>query len=173
MKTIFALLLTALLCSCSSQKDTVKFEKIIFHSSRCFGDCPVVHLQVSKDKSILLSKLKSTRMAKMVDGKLSERQEEYEYYTGEISNSLYNELVTAIAKTDTVSFKGPNCCDAPMKSIIAYYNGKRRHIETMFPPEQGEELINVLYKISKSEDLEKTTEKFEIEVDTTKPDNGR
>ena len=170
MKTTFTIFLAIILFSCSSQKDTVKFEKVIFHSSRCFGDCPVIHLQVNKDKSLLLSKLKSTRMAKMVDGKLSERQEEYEYFKGEISNALYNELLAALAKTDTVSFKGPNCCDAPMKSVIAYYNGKRRHIETMFPPKRGEELIDILYKISKSEDLERTTEKFEIEVDTTAPD---
>lgn len=169
MKTTLTILLAVILFSCSSQKETVKFEKIIFHSSRCFGDCPVIHLQVNNDKSLLLSKLKSTRMAKVVGGKLPERQEEYEYFKGEISDSYYNELLAALAKTDTVSFKGTNCCDAPMKSIIAYYNGKRKHIETMFPPKHGEELINILYKISKSEDLEQTTEKFEIEVDTTAP----
>lgn len=169
MKTTITLLLAVILFSCSGQKDTVKFEKVIFHSSRCFGDCPVIHLQVNKDKSLLLSQLKSTRMGKVAEGKASDRKEEYEYFKGEVSDVLYNELLAALAKADTVSFKGQNCCDAPMKSIIAYYNGKRKHIETMFPPEQGRQLIDVLYKISKSDKLEKTTEKFEIEVDTTAP----
>jgi hypothetical protein len=166
MKTIFATLLAVLLFSCSAQKDTVKFEKIIFHSSRCFGACPVIDLQVNKDKSLLLARISATRMSKVINGEDPGGKEETEYFKGTVSDSLYTELLAELAKTDTVSFKGHDCCDAPMKSIIAYYNGKRRSIKTMFPPKRGEKLINILYQISKSESLIKTTEKFEIEVDT-------
>jgi hypothetical protein len=86
-----------------------------------------------------------------------------EYYKGTVSAKLYSELLTELANTDTVTFKGQNCCDAPLKTFTAYYNGKRKHVVTMFPPQEAEALIAVLYKISKSGSLTKTEEQFEIE----------
>lgn len=168
MKTIFTLILTTLLLSCSSKKDAVNFEKIVFHTSPCFGNCPIINMQVSKDKSVLLSRIENSRTPKVAASENTAGLPQYEYFKGNVSNKLYNELLTELAKTDTVKFNGPNCCDAPMKSIIAYYNGKRRHIETMFPPKEAEKLIEILYQISKTEGLVKTTDRFEIEVDTNK-----
>lgn len=163
MKTTFLLLSTMLFLSCASKKESVNFEKITFHSSQCFGNCPVINLQVNKDKSLYLSKQENIRMRKVAGTENTEENKELEYFKGTVSEKLYSELLAELAKTDTVSFKGQNCCDAPLKTFTAYYNGKRKHVVTMFPPQEAENLISVLYKISKLGNLTKTTEKFEIE----------
>lgn len=163
MKTTLLVLLTTLFISCASHKDAVNFEKITFHSSRCFGSCPVINLQLNKDKSLYLSKQEFTLRHKVSGNENAGQESELDYFKGTVSDKLYSELLEELAKTDTVSFKGQNCCDAPLKTFTAYYNGKRKHIETMFPPEEAKKLIEVLYEISKSGGLEKTTEKFEIE----------
>lgn len=163
MKTTFILLLTALFFSCASKKNSINFEKITFHSSRCFGNCPILNLQVNKDKTLRLSKQEIFIRQKMSNKEGFEAEKDFEYFTGKISDTLYGELLTEIIRTDTISFKGQNCCDAPFKTITIYYNGKRKQIETMFPPQKGEKLISILYEITKSENLLRTTEKFEIE----------
>jgi hypothetical protein len=163
MKTNLLLILIIFFLSCSPKKETVNFEKIVFHTSPCFGNCTIINLQVNKDRSLLLSKKKNSIMPKLINPENSEKKEEYEYFKGKINDMLYDQLLTELAKTDTVSFKGINCCDAPLKTIIAYYNGKRKYIETMFPPKEGENLISILYQISQTENLVKTTEKIEFE----------
>ncbi|RZJ53345.1 MAG: hypothetical protein EOO44_08755 [Flavobacterium sp.] len=139
MKIKFSLLFLVVLLSCSSEKRPINFEKIIFHTSPCFGNCPLLNLQVNKDKSMLFYKKKSGFDAKMNAEK--QDAQENEYYKGTVSDTLFNKLLAEIAKTDTITYKGTNCCDAPFKTIIAYYNGKRKYTETMFPPEESKELI--------------------------------
>lgn len=160
MKPLNSILLLLLLASCSAEKTPIDFEKIVFHTSPCFGNCPIINLQVNKDKSILLYKNKDIIKAKVGEG--STLNNETEYFKGTVSDELYKELLTEIAKTDTISYKGQNCCDAPLKTMISYYNGKRKYSETMFPPKEAEKLISILYEIAKSKNLAKT-EKFEIE----------
>lgn len=102
-------------------------------------------------------------MKKVTASENTEQGEELQYFKGTVSHKLYSQLLAELAKTDTVSFNGQNCCDAPLKTFTAYYNGKRKHVVTMFPPQEAENLISVLYQISKSGSLEKASEKFEIE----------
>lgn len=161
MKILSSILFLLLLASCSAEKTTVDFEKIIFHTSPCFGNCPIINLQVNKDKSVLLNINKRV-------GNQSGITDEKKYYKGTISDKLYKQLLTEIANTDTISYKGQNCCDAPLKTMISYYNGKRKYSETMFPPEEAAKLISTLYEISESKNLTKTTE---FEIEDLKPEN--
>ncbi len=150
-----------ILIGCNSKKGAYNFEKIIFHSSRCFGSCPIINLQVNSDKSILLSKTPSSTMKK---ASVSANNDELEYFKGTLSDNLFNKLTSELAKTQNVNFEGINCCDAPLKSMIIYQGGKRKEIETMFPPEESANLIATLYEISSLENLTKVSEKFEIET---------
>lgn len=161
-KITFALILTSLLLSCASQKETIDFQKLTFHSSRCFGSCPVINMQINKDRSLYMSKQEFPLKRKMA-GSENAQEPKLEYFKGTVSAKLYSELLTELAKTDTISFKGQNCCDAPLKTFTAYYNGKRKSVTIMFPPQEAEALIAVFYKISKSGSLKKTEDKFEIE----------
>ena len=166
MKVKFSALLFLFLLSCSSEKPPVDFEKIIFYTSPCFGNCPLLNLQVNKDKTMLFYKKKGSINPKLDPEKVD--AQENEYYKGTVNDALFKKLLIEIAKTDTITYKGQNCCDAPLKTIIAYYNGKRKYTQTMFPPKEAEKLIAILYEISKSENLVKT-KKFEIEEDEPEP----
>lgn len=160
-KTFFYLFTFVTFISCSSKKEVYNFEKIIFHSSRCFGSCPVINLQVNKDQSILLSRILNSTMPKLI---ADTHKEETEYLKGTLDNRLYQQLISELVKTQDLNFDGQNCCDAPLKTLIIYQNGKRKVIETMFPPEKADSLISTLYQISRLENLTKVTEKFEIET---------
>lgn len=171
MKVFIALIFTTIFFSCASQKNTINFEKVVYNSSRCFGDCPIIHLEVKKDKTLRLSKMKTLRMSKYSADDNSVKKiekEEFKFYKGKVNDELYNQLLTELAKTDTLILEGRNCCDAPMKTIIAYYNGKRKYIKTMFPPAQGENLFGIFRKISESENQVDTSEKFEFETEVVR-----
>jgi len=160
-KTIFYALVFLTILGCSATKEVSTFEKIVFHSSRCFGSCPIINLQVNKDKSILLSKTAAPMKGKLSDN--VSKEEEFHYFRGTLNSELYDQLISELNKIQELKFDGPNCCDAPMKTLIIYQGGKRKAVETMFPPEEAEGLISILYQISKLDNLTEVNEKFEIE----------
>lgn len=165
MKFFIALVTTILFISCASNKNSSNFEKLVYNSSRCFGDCPIIHFQVTSDKTLLLSKMKISRMSAQAAGDYSIKKEEFKYYKGKVSDDLYNQMLAELVTTDSVNLEGPNCCDASMKTMIAYYNGKRKYVKTMFPSAEGKNLFSILQKISESENLTETSEKFEFETE--------
>ena len=160
-KILYLLLTTLILSSCASKKEQNHFEKIIFNTSACFGNCPIYNLQINQDKTFLLYKKESNRSPKLAVGENQIATEAY--YKGVLSNQKYNELLNEIKKTDTLKFEGQNCCDAPLKTIIIYYNKKRKYVRTMFPPEEAQKLVDLLYEVCRSENLSKSEETFEIE----------
>lgn len=162
MKKILCIVITTLiLSSCASKKEQNNFEKIIFNTSACFGNCPIYNLQINHDKTFLLYKKESNRSPKLAAGENQITTEAY--YKGVLSNQKYNELLNEIKETDTLKFEGQNCCDAPLKTIIIYYNKKRKYVRTMFPPEEAKKLVELLYEVCRSENLTKSEETFEIE----------
>jgi hypothetical protein len=164
MKTIFLLtmVLTAL-GNCNQANKKIKLEKIIFHTSECFGACPTYHLQVDGDKSL---KLYAERVYRKDKG-FSREQDTARtgYFTGSVSDTTFNKLLQELETVglDTLEFEGPNCCDGSLKTIIVYYNGKRKFLKAMFPPEKAHPLIAVLYEICGNSKLQRTQKKFEIE----------
>ena len=161
MKKLLSILLVILLAyGCAPQKGAINFEKIFFHTSRCFGYCPIYHLQVNKDQTLLLSKEETLRNAKQ--SAMTQGPTTIEYFKGSVNNADFKILLNELAKTDTLDIKGETCCDGSLKTIIAFYSGKRRVVQTMFPPKEGENLIAILMKICQSQNLVKT-EKFELE----------
>ena len=165
MRVFIALIISTIILGCASQKNNMVFEKLVYNSSMCFGDCPVIHFQVNNDKTLLLSMMKISRMSRQAAGDYSIEKEEFKYYKGKVSDDLYNQLLAELVTTDTVNLEGPNCCDASMKTMIAYYNGKRKYVKTMFPSAEGKNLFSILQKISESENLTETSEKIDFETE--------
>ena len=148
---------------CGKKTSEIKFEKIIYHSSGCFGTCPTYHLEVLNDKNIKL-------YAETVysGSHFTERKEDIEkmgYFVGKLDDTTYAKLVKEIKTIDieNLTFDGGNCCDASLKTIIIYYNGKRKYLESMFPPKNAENLISILSEICRSNNLKRRSEKFNIE----------
>lgn len=149
------------LFSCIQTDNTFKLEKIIFHTSVCFGACPVYHLQVDKDKNIKLYAEKNFQKDtfNVIDTARTG------YFTGTVSDTSFNKLITQLQTIglDTLEFDGATCCDGSLKTIIIYYDGKRKYLKSMFPPEKAKPLIATLYEICQTPNLRKTEEKFDIE----------
>jgi len=164
MKKIIAFTFLALaLVSCKSAQDGFQFEKISYHSGPCFGACPSYHMEIRADKTLRLKgdSLYNKRMGNRDLSKVG-------YFTGKVADSSYNKLIAQLRSVglDTLKFRGPNCCDAPMKTIIVYYNGKRKYLHAMFPPEHAHGLISVLNDIYSKSRFEPTSQRFDIEKDS-------
>lgn len=142
-----------------------KFEKIIFHTTECYGFCSVYHLEIDSNKN---AKLFSETVYKS-NGKGAYRKDSSKvgYFQGRIADTTFNKLVNEIQTIgiDSLTFDGANCCDAPIKTIIIYYNNKRKYLRSMFPPNKARRLVSLLYEICGVNGFRKINGKFEIEAE--------
>ncbi|MBX3252721.1 MAG: hypothetical protein KF862_01170 [Chitinophagaceae bacterium] len=140
---------------------SIKFEKIVFHTTECFGTCPVYHLQVDNSKQVKLN-------AQVVYTPRSGYQTDTAsqgYFTGQLSDTAFEKLIKAVQTFNLRTLKMNNalCCDGSINTIIVYFNGQRKYFKTMFPPTIANELIRTLYDICNEGGLTKTNEKFKVE----------
>ena len=180
-RIIIIVLLTILLSGFGNQKDesvkpengsidivkpdiSFKFEKIIFHTSTCLGLCPAYHLQINNDKQFkLFAETVFVEDSKPGEHKIDTNK--IGYFTGTVSNSNYKKLIKQLqnCNLDTLTFEDVTCCDAPLITIIVYYNGKRKYLKSMFPPDITEDLIATLNNICENSELHRSQFKFTIE----------
>ena len=139
---------------------SIKFEKIIFHTTECFGSCPVYHLQIEKSKAIVLNASTVYRDRSYQTDSASEG-----YFKGQLSDTSFNKLIKAIQTCNlrTLKMNSALCCDGSVNTIIVYFNGQRKYYKTMFPPTIANELIKTLYDICAEGGLTRVYEKFKLE----------
>jgi hypothetical protein len=166
-KTISLIIITSFFWSCATKPTATtdpEFEKIIFHTSACFGDCPIYHLEVKNDKKVKLITEKSFRNSKL---KLNEPENRIpNYRIGTVNDTMFNQLAAELNTIglESLEFDGATCCDRPLITIIVYYNGKRKLLQSMFPPDKANRLIEILYEVSKSNDYQKSNDAFSLEA---------
>jgi Domain of unknown function (DUF6438) len=151
----------SILLSCNG-KDKPPFDSIIFHTTRCFGTCPVYHLELNSNKKVRLFAESVNRKDSLF---MSEDTTKMGYFEGYANNKSFQKLSKIInaAGLDTVKYNAEFCCDAPVIAIIMYQNNKRIYLRSMFLPEKLDPLVKVLYEICKNSSLKKVSKKFEIE----------
>jgi len=144
---IFVASLAVLIFSCKSAKVTNGFEltKIVYHTTRCFGWCPAIDMQLDSNKTIIVNRMifpqgKGATADSTASG----------MFTGKVSQAVYDSLTSLMVKMNIDSLKFPNtlCCDAPVVTLIVYHNGKRKYLKSMFPPEEAQALITMLKTIA-------------------------
>ncbi|MDB5228068.1 MAG: hypothetical protein JWN78_2261 [Bacteroidota bacterium] len=159
-KIVITFLVLMNLSSCKETATGTQKALIIFHTSACFGYCPVYHLQVNNDKTARL-------FAEVVYKNASTEIDSSEtgYFVGSVSDTLFNKLKIELAKIDldNLNFDGQDCCDAPIITIIVYYDGKRKFLRSMFPPAIADNLISVLNQICVEGNFTRTSETFHLE----------
>ncbi len=162
MKKYIFLSLIALLFSCKSA-DGFRFEKLVYHASPCFGVCPHYHMEITSDKKVRLHNemITNKRMGSVDNTKAG-------YFKGEATQANYDKLVQQLRSIglDTLQFKGPMCCDASLQTVIVYYNGKRKYLKTMFPPEHTHALLASIRDIYQQQNFVRTNETFVLESDS-------
>jgi hypothetical protein len=139
---------------------SIVFEKIIYHTTSCYGTCPTIDLEIDSNRNIYLSGsfYDSTSMFKK-DTAASGN------FTGRLNETQYNRLISILQTCNlkTLEFPERMGADAPVTTLIIYYNGQRKYLKSMFPPSIAEELIEFLYMINQNTKLTKTKEKRTIE----------
>lgn len=165
MKKIFFLIIPFILTSCASKKDDTKFEKIIFHTSKCFGTCPEYHLELNQKREIKLHIEKIYNKRTLDTLKIG-------YYRGKLDDETYSELKSIIEKIDlkksgiiepileqnTITLK-----EGTQLSLILYIKNQRKPMIYIYPEGHCNILISFIYKVSNLEYLTKTSEKLQIE----------
>ena len=132
--------------------------KIIFHSSHCNGTCPTIDLEIDNNKNLFVN-----REYYKTRGKIDKRFSGQ--FSGFLDQTKYNKLIELLqdCQLDTLEFPDVTCCDRPVITIIVYYNGRRKHLKSMTPPEKTKELISFLKEVGNDKSLIKTNEKRTIE----------
>lgn len=165
MKKILYLIIPFILFSCASKKNDKGFEKIIFHTSKCFGTCPEYHLELNQKKEIKLYVEKAYQKRKIDTLKIGN-------YKGKLDDETYSEFISLIKiidfeksginepkrETNTKILK-----EGSQLSLILYINKRRKPMINIYPAGHWEKLMTFLYKIADFESLTKTNEKLEIE----------
>jgi hypothetical protein len=167
MKRGVLFLIFVILCACTykkansqeATKETFSLEKIIFHTSECHGSCSEYHLEIDSNKNTRLFS------EKVFNNNYQKNKAKEGYFSGKIDEANYQKLENLIKSigADTLNFGNENCCDAPVRTVIVYYNGKRKFMKSMFPPKSTFPMLDQLRFICENHKLKRTNEKFVIE----------
>lgn len=158
---LFILLSAALISSCNSDKP--KFERIVFHQSICLGDCDAYHLEINRDTSVRIFGEDVYQNTGKFDYRSAVDKEGY--FIGKARSADFKKLDSIIQHIgiDTLKFDPVTCCDAPVYTIIVYFDHKKVVLKSMNPPEKANELIGVLETICRNSDVRRTLDPFVLE----------
>src|SRR6187399_743486 len=140
------------------EKAPFVFEKIIFHTTRCFGSCPVIDMEIDSKRRVVIHRA-IYKGKSQIDKKTSGN------FKGKLDLKTYRELIDTLKASDYTHLKFPAefCCDAPVVSIIVYANGQRTEMASMFPPQEAQHLVAFLRGLGLSSKFPRTTEKVHPE----------
>jgi hypothetical protein len=140
------------------KKNKMKFEKLIFHSSRCNGTCPRIDLEIDSSQAILVNREFFITKSETDLSKSGQ-------FKGLLSTEKFNEFLNELALSNYENLEFPNvaCCDGVITTLIVYGNGKKKYLKSMTPPKEGSELISFLFKLGTELPLKKTKEAVKLE----------
>lgn len=158
---LFVLLLT---CCFKAIGDPIKFEKIVFHTTGCYGYCSVYNMELDSGKRLKLVTAAAYRYKGHL--KFVKNKKRIGSFNGVVDDSLFSKIQQELENVnlDRLTFDGTLCCDAPVITIIIYCNGKRYYFKSMTPPEEAKKLIDLLYKVCSATHLHRTKTHLEIEA---------
>jgi hypothetical protein len=86
-------------------------------------------------------------------------------FRGTISADDYKEIKDLLLACEITSMQFPPiyCCDAPVQTIIVYYNNNRKYLRSMMPPEKAHKLIAFLTQIGIQSSFERANSVTSIE----------
>lgn len=137
---------------------TIDFEKIIYHTTECFGPCPTIDLEIDNNRNIYINYETSNT--------LDYDPFESGQYIGILDDPMYQELVLLIKTCNLKTLRFDTTiigADAPYRTFIIYFNGQRKYLSSMLPPTIMDRLIDYLDNIHIRTRLSKTKEKRKLE----------
>jgi hypothetical protein len=141
-----------------NQQETYKFEKLVFHATRCFGTCPAIDLQVDSNRNIFIRR--------QVFKNRSETDESLSGdFSGKLDTKQYEDFLQILLSShyDTLHFPDVFCCDGSVTTIIVYHNGQRKYLKSMFPPPEATTLIQYLKQLALETSLPRSATEIKLE----------
>jgi hypothetical protein len=135
---------------------SIKFDKIVFHTTSCFGDCPIIHMEIHPQKHVYINGVFPI---------ITNEKDSDGYFTGLLTDSMYSELIQALQTCNlrTLTFPRQRGFDGSTVTLIIYYNGERKYLCSMFPPVIANKLIDYLYSVKGRTSLIRTNEECKLE----------
>jgi hypothetical protein len=140
--------------------NSIKFEKLSYHTTPCFGNCPIIDLQIDNKKKIYLKGefFNETRLFE----KDSLRSGQF---IGVLTDTLYFELIRLLKTCNlrTLKFNDNLVVDAPEITLIIYFNRLRKYLKSYDPPFIIDDLLIFLNNIDKNSHLTRTVDNLDFE----------
>ena len=136
------------------QFDSLKFEKIIFSTTECYGTCPVMAIEIDNNKNFKFIGEKNS----IATG----------HYYGKIPDAEYEKLldILRLSQLDSIHCGTDRNIDLSTYSLEIHYNDRSRNFKTCMLPFVLDNLKEFLISLPKSLRLNAAAHKFEILVDS-------
>lgn len=131
--------------------DTIKFEKLLFRSTNCYGFCPAMTIEIDNKKHL-----------KFIGEKHAVKQG---YFTSTISDKLFAELIQilSISELDKLKCNTQTNVDAPTYTLEIHYNNKVRYFRSAVIPFITDDLLAYLMTLPAKISLT-TSKNFDIKL---------
>ncbi|MBW4891374.1 hypothetical protein KXQ82_16720 [Mucilaginibacter sp. HMF5004] len=155
--------------------DTIKFEKILFHSTTCYGPCIPMSIRIDNDKTMKYIRERDPRQHNIPNMSENEKLNALEgSFTGMLSPKLYNSLISILkmSELDKLRANTDRNIDLPTYTLEIWYNHKVWAINSMTMPLAIGPLFNYLMDLPQKIKLERAATDFDVQF-TAKPDLGK
>lgn len=130
--------------------DTIRFDSLYFRSTGCYGECPIMEYQISKDRQL-----------KFIGDSYAVKEG---HYTGVLSDSLYERLRYLLSSSalDKLKTWEQRIHDVPRYMVVIWYNNKRRVIDNYVLPLVMDQLLGYLRILPANVPLQKSEHPFTL-----------
>lgn len=140
---------------------SIVFQKIVFHTTGCYGACPIIDLEINKEREIYLNGtfFKDFSMFD-IDSTLSGQ------FKGVIDESLLNRLTFLLQTCNLKTLKVNENLEPEMAvtSLIIYFNDEKRAFKFNTTPAILTELVDFLTLINQEVSLTRTNKRRVLET---------
>ncbi|SDI35468.1 hypothetical protein SAMN05421846_106239 [Chryseobacterium taeanense] len=132
---------------------SISFEKLIYRTTSCYGNCSIINLELDKNKNIYIHR-------EIFNDKINSGN-----FKGTLSEEEYARFINILQTSNLRKWYFPekDGSDSPITTLIIYHNGKRKYFKSMFPPAISNQLIKLLYEIGEKAQLIRTDKEKQME----------
>ena len=133
------------------QSKNLHFDKIFFHSSECFGHCPLIDYEIN-----------SKGFVKYKFGGWAADSSKRGHFVGQMPDSTYLlfQRILKNCQLETLRWNSTRCCDGVVVTLIIFFNNERKYIKSMLPSIVTDDLLNFFYTLDSKMNFTITDQKF-------------
>ncbi|MGG9962925.1 DUF6438 domain-containing protein [Ferruginibacter sp. SUN106] len=132
----------------------LKVGKVFFHSSECFGSCPLIDIEIDPDRTV-----------KYKLGGFATEAAKSGHFIGKMPDSTYQFFLLLLqnCQLETLRWNSVQCCDGVVVTLIFYFNKERKYLKSMLPSVITNDMLDFFYTIESKVVFKRTDEKFYME----------